>query len=80
METYITLSFNENIYRLRTKIPVVPLLLPQLTYKIDIEVENIEPTGAADMIRVFVFNRESTVPLITANIGMPIAEVDQQNF
>ena len=80
METYITLSFNENIYRLRTKIPVVPLLLPQLTYKIDIEVENIEPTGAADMIRVFVFNRESTVPLITANISMPIAEVDQQNF
>lgn len=52
----------------------MPLLLPNLTYKIDIDVENIDPTGASDLIKVFVFNQESTIPLITANLSMPLAE------
>ena len=43
-------------------------MLPNLTYKVDIEVENIDPTGANDMIKVFVIDTQSTVPLITANI------------
>lgn len=39
-------------------------------------VENIDENGAADLIRVFLFNDKSTVPLITANLNMPLSEVD----
>ena len=53
----------------------LPLMLPNLTYKVDIEVENIDPTGANDIIRVFVIDQTSTVPLITANLQMPVSEL-----
>ena len=69
MNVFVNLGFNENIYRLKHgKSPFLPLLVPNLNYKIDVEVENIDPAGTADVIKVFVFNKESTVPLITANI------------
>ena len=54
----------------------LPLMLPNLTYKVDIEVENIDPTGANDIIRVFVIDQTSTVPLITANLQMPVSELN----
>lgn len=69
MNFFVNLGFNENIYRLKNgKSPFLPLLVPNLNYKIDVEVENIDPAGAADIIKVFVFNKETTVPMITANI------------
>ena len=55
----MNLGFNENIYRLKNgKSPFLPLLVPNLNYKVDVEVENIDPAGAADVIKVFVFNKE----------------------
>jgi hypothetical protein len=56
----------------------MPLLVPNLNYKIDVDVENIDPSGAADTIKVFVFSKESTVPLITANISMPMSEINME--
>lgn len=74
VDTHVVLNMNENIYKLRNRYPKVPLLLPQLVYKIDTEIECVDPTGASDMIKVYVFNKESTLPLITANIQMPVCE------
>jgi hypothetical protein len=65
---------NEKIYKLRNRNPKVPLLIPELIYKIDVEIECVDPMGLNDMIKVFVFNKESNVPLITANIQMPVCE------
>ena len=67
-QTRVVLNLNETVYRLRTRNPVLPVMIPQLTYKLDIEIECIDPVGAADIVKVFVFNEESTLPLITANI------------
>lgn len=53
-----------------------PLLLPNLNYNQEIFIENIDENGAADLIKVIVFNDKSTVPLITANLNMPLSEVD----
>ncbi len=80
MGVYINLSFNDNIYKLKGKSPFLPLLVPNLNYKIDVEIDNIDPAGAADIIKIFVFNKESSVPLITANISMPLSEVNLENF
>ena len=70
----VVLNFNEAIYRLKNRNPKVPIMLPQLNYKIDTEIECIDPTGAGDIVKVFIFNKESTLPLITANIQMPMCE------
>ena len=74
VDTFVVLNFNENIYRLRNRNPKIPMLIPQLLYKIDVEIECIDPTGASDIVKVFVFNKESSIPLITANIQMPMCE------
>lgn len=64
-----------NIYKLKDRNPILPLMIPQLTYKLDIEVENIDATGSNDVIKVFVIDTQSTVPLISANIQMPVSEI-----
>lgn len=58
----------------------MPLLVPNLNYKVDVDIENIDPNGSADLIKVFVFNHETTIPLITANLSMPLSEVNLDNF
>lgn len=51
-DTHVILNINTNIYKERgvglTRL--LPLMLPNLIYKVDIEVENIDKTGANDMI------------------------------
>jgi hypothetical protein len=59
---------------------MIPLMLPNLTYKVDLTIENIDVTGANDVIKVFVIdasgNQQATVPMITANIQMPVSEIN----
>lgn len=76
IDTYVVLNYNENVYKLKNRNPKVPMMIPQLIYKVDVEIECVDPTGANDMVKVFVFNKESTIPLITANIQMPVCEQD----
>jgi|LauGreDrversion4_2_1035121.scaffolds.fasta_scaffold174761_4 hypothetical protein len=81
MGVHINLSFNDAIYKLKGgRSPFFPLLIPNLNYKVDIDLENIDPTGAADIVKVFVFNKQATVPLITANISMPLSEVNLEQL
>jgi hypothetical protein len=55
-------------------------MLPNLTYKVDVEVECIDPTGNNDIIRVYVIDQHSTVPLISANLQMPVSELSMDEF
>jgi hypothetical protein len=68
VDIFIVLNMSDKIYKIRNRQPKVPMLVPQLIYKIDVEVECVDPMGSNDMIRVFVFNKESNMPLITANV------------
>jgi len=70
----ILLSFNQAVYKQLSDSKKLPLLLPQVLYSVDVKVENIEPSGAPDQIKVIVVSTESTVPLITANLNMPVSE------
>ena len=51
-------------------------MLPMMTYKVDCLVECIDATGANDLIKVIVLGRDSTVPMISANLQMPVSEVN----
>jgi len=68
MHIQVCLSQNFQIYKLRDRNPVLPMMLPNLMYKVDLEIECLDATGANDVVKVFVIDRESTVPLISANI------------
>lgn len=50
------------------------MLLPGVTYRCDCEVQSIDDAGTADSIRVFVSNRTSKLPIVSAIINMPASE------
>ncbi len=53
----------------------IALLLPGLSYQFEVDVQNIDPTGVADSIRVFVCSAKSAVPTISAIVNMPPSEL-----
>jgi len=68
--------YNEAFYKQRDRNPMLPMMVPMLTYKIDMLIECVDATGANDMVKVIVMSQTSTVPLITANLQMPVSEVN----
>ena len=68
VDTHVCLNFKDNIYRQRRASPKLPLMLPNLIYKVNVEVECIDTTGANDIIKVFIIDTKSTIPLITASL------------
>ena len=72
----ICLNFRDTIYRQRGNSPLLPLLLPNLIYKVNVEVECIDPAGTNDIIKVFIVDSASSVPLIAANLNMPVSELN----
>ena len=53
----------------------IPLLVPGLLHTTNVDLECVEPTGAADVIRVYVCSSKSMVPTISAVVNMPMSEV-----
>jgi hypothetical protein len=49
-------------------------IFAELSYKAETQVQCTVEGGGADPIRIFVCNSQSTVPILTAIINMPIAE------
>ncbi|KAJ1632773.1 bardet-Biedl syndrome 1 family protein [Pavlovales sp. CCMP2436] len=73
-ELEMSLSGNPMLYRLRTRVLKLPLLLPSLTYRCECDVESIDESGASDAIRVYVCNTTSKLPIISAVVNMPLSE------
>lgn len=74
----LSLSFDENIYRLEkgySSCILLPILVPGAEYAIEVPVRNIDANGAADAIRVFVSSHKSIVPIISAIVNMPVSEI-----
>lgn len=68
LDVPLALSYNPAIYRLREGclLARVPVLVPGVEYAFEVQVECVDPMGAADQIRVFVCNNKSVVPAISA--------------
>ena len=68
LNTLVCLNFKDNIYKQNGSSPRLPLMLPNLIYKVNVMVECIDATGANDIIKVFIIDTKSTIPLITASL------------
>ena len=73
------LSFNELLFKQLSPSPSIAAMIPNISYKYDILVKNISLNGSAGLIKAVVFNKESSVPMITANLNMPISEIEIDN-
>lgn len=70
----LTFSYNQQLYKLSKHIVNVPLLIPGVHYKHEVTAVCLEE-GVSDAIRVFVLSAKSAVPVITATVNMPLAEI-----
>uniref|UniRef100_A0A7S1IQI7 Bardet-Biedl syndrome 1 N-terminal domain-containing protein n=1 Tax=Eutreptiella gymnastica TaxID=73025 RepID=A0A7S1IQI7_9EUGL len=70
----IVFTFNQSIYRMPNPTLLLPLLVPSLVYNYEVDVECIDEAAGADVIRVYVCNPNSAIPIITALVNMPLAD------
>eukprot|EP00947_MAST-08B_sp_MAST-8B-sp1_P003262 g3262.t1 len=71
----ITIGYYPKFYRVERSLLSIPLLVPGLLHTTNVDLECVEPTGAADVIRVYVCSSKSMVPTISAVVNMPMSEV-----
>ena len=71
----VAVNFNALLYRVKSAIFAVPLLVPGLVHRIDAELECIDENGTADVVRVYVCPMASVVPILSAIVNMPQSEM-----
>lgn len=67
-------TYNSLIYQVKQSTMFLPALIPNVSYLYEVEVESVEPSGAADSVRVFVSQQGSSVPVLSAIVSMPMSE------
>ena len=70
----IIFTFNQGIYHLPKPYLMIPALVPSLVYNFEIPVECVDEEAGSDVIRVYVCNPNSSIPIITALVNMPLAD------
>ena len=70
------LTYNELLFKQLSPNPSISVLLPNVIYKFDLLIKNVSMNGSAGVVKCLVFNPESCVPMITANLNMPISEIE----
>lgn len=75
----ICLNYSTEFYRLDSPLPAIGALLPFATLPIEIFIENIEPNGATDPIKIYILNKKSKKPMAGSIIAMPISDIEGMN-
>lgn len=70
----VCFAYNPKLFRILTVQPYFPLIVPSLKYKQDISVLSLEEAG--DIIQIYLACKDSSLPLISAQIQMPSCEQD----
>lgn len=79
LNSKLMLTYNELLFKQLTANPTISAMLPNVIYKFDLLVKNVSMNGSAGVIKAIVFNHESSIPMITANLNMPISEIEIDN-
>ncbi|XP_014667462.1 PREDICTED: Bardet-Biedl syndrome 1 protein-like [Priapulus caudatus] len=71
---FLSFQYSEAIYKLEKYYIPVSILLPGLTYSFETRIECLTDKGISDQIKVMLIKEDSTIPVITAVISMPVSE------
>lgn len=72
IDILVSFSYDPKLFQILSPITYFPCLVPTLKYKHEIALRSIE--GASENIRVFLMNRNSSLPIISAFITIPGCE------
>ncbi|KAJ9460498.1 Bardet-Biedl syndrome 1 protein-like protein [Diplonema papillatum] len=70
----IIFTYNKTIYQMWKPSMIIPVLVPSLVYHYEVAVRCIEESAGSDVIRVYVCSANSSVPIITALVNMPLTD------
>mmetsp|Transcript_20772 Transcript_20772/g.53229 ORF Transcript_20772/g.53229 Transcript_20772/m.53229 type:complete len:619 (+) Transcript_20772:542-2398(+) len=72
----IMLTYNEKLYWAQRNQIMVPLLVPHLEYSFEVELECKDPAAQyTDDLRIVMINSDSSVPILSAVVKMPLSDV-----
>ncbi|CAF1688999.1 unnamed protein product, partial [Adineta ricciae] len=74
IDLFLSFTYDENIYNLNPNYIEIPILINGIEYGFCTFVTCITDKVISDVIKVFVCRRDTTAPLISAVINMPVAE------
>ncbi|CAF1425886.1 unnamed protein product [Adineta steineri] len=74
IDLFISFTYDENIYSLNPNYIEIPILITGIEYGFCTFVTCITDKVISDIIKVYVCRRDSSAPLISAVINMPVAE------
>lgn len=70
------LQYDDFMYRAAQRQISVPLLVPGLSYTLEVGVQCLRPAAGSDSIRILLVAKGSPAPLLTALLKMPLSEMD----
>lgn len=73
----VALNYNALLYRLKQSVFDLPLMVPGLVHRLDVELDNVDENGTPDVVRVYVCAKSSLVPILSAVVNMPASEMLQ---
>lgn len=71
------LLFDERQYSISRRSLVLPLLVPTVSVAVDVDVYCLDPDGGSGTISVLLANRKSSLPILQAQIKMPLSEPEE---
>merc|ERR1719446_342960 len=73
----VTVTFNQTLYKVppNQSQKLLPMLLPGVLIKVEVDVECLDPNRPAEQIKVLVLNPASAVPFVSAIVQMPPSDV-----
>eukprot|EP00403_Amphidinium_massartii_P031176 CAMPEP_0178386438 /NCGR_PEP_ID=MMETSP0689_2-20121128/8560_1 /TAXON_ID=160604 /ORGANISM="Amphidinium massartii, Strain CS-259" /LENGTH=599 /DNA_ID=CAMNT_0020006775 /DNA_START=42 /DNA_END=1838 /DNA_ORIENTATION=- len=70
----LLVTTNPNLYRVPKPCSYLPILVPQQLYIVEVPITCVNENGGTDCVRVFLCSHQSSVPIISAIVNMPISE------
>lgn len=70
----IAYHYDHFLYRIPRSLLFVPLAVPNAQYCFVTDVESLSDAGAADSIYIYICGKDSSIPLVSAVVNMPISE------
>ena len=72
----LTLSYDQKLYKMISSQFSLAALVPNVSYPVEVKVESIDLTGTNDVIKIFIFNSASMLPVVGAIVNMPLSEIN----
>ncbi|KRX04415.1 WD40-repeat-containing domain [Pseudocohnilembus persalinus] len=71
----IMYTYDQSIFKIKKSVNMISFLMPNISYPIEISVENIDENGTGDTIKILVCKQGQSTPLIGALVPMPMSEL-----